>query len=136
MDRLPTTTTDDPVLRQADLEAVASIAMLRLPLRGPECARAARMRTLLSAASELSRVLASHTHTMLVNCQGSHGTGDPTLVTAELTDALRRYSDLVRQTADEYRRFLSPADAAQAGAGAPIALFALPSSELATLRAG
>ena len=45
------------VFRQQDLEALAGIAMMRLPLRAPEYRRLQRMRALLDAATELTRRL-------------------------------------------------------------------------------
>jgi hypothetical protein len=103
---------------QADLEAVARITMLRLPQPALELERAARLRTLLAGATELSRVLASHTHCLLVNCQGSHGTGDLTLETTALFGALEEYARLLQELSGTYRApCREPTDAATARAG-------------------
>jgi hypothetical protein len=115
-------------ISQDDLVTLAHVALLRLPLRGPESERAARFRTLIAAASELSRTVASHTHCMLVNCQGSHGVGDLAAESRELFHALARYAELVREIAREYRRFTVD--------GAPLELVGVTDGTVGMLRAG
>ncbi|AHG89399.1 hypothetical protein J421_1862 [Gemmatirosa kalamazoonensis] len=101
-------TADSVTIRHDDLATLAQVALLRLPLRAAESERAARYRTLVAAATELARVLNSHIHCTLVNCQGSHGVGDLSAEADELFVALERYGTLVRQVAAEYRRFGQP----------------------------
>jgi hypothetical protein len=95
-------------LRLSDLQALAQISTLRLPLREAESRRAARVRAVLAAGSDLSRQLAAHTHCLLVNCQGSHGTGDLERETAELHAAAARYVALVGELVRDYGRLLDP----------------------------
>jgi len=95
------------VFRQQDLEALAGIAMMRLPLRAPEYRRLQRMRALLDAATELTRRLGSHTHAMLVNCGGTHGVGDLRAETSALFDALEAYTTLVHDVTAEYESLLA-----------------------------
>jgi hypothetical protein len=95
-----------PAIAPDDLDVLAEVAMMRLPLRAAESQRIEAMRVLLEAAAELSRALASHTHCALVNFRGSHGAGDLRAETDALSAALDRYARLVRETAAEYRRLV------------------------------
>lgn len=85
-----------------ELELVSEAVMLRLTDSDAEVARMSRMRELLWAASELTRALSLHTQHALVDCCGTHGTGDLAADTRTLHAALMRYSQLVRLVAAEY----------------------------------
>lgn len=110
-------------IRLEDLQALARIGTLRLPLREPESRRAARVRAVLAAASDLSRLLAAHTHGLLVSCQGTPGTGDLERQTVELHEAATRYVALLDELVRDYRRLLDapPSPALRAPAAAPAA---------------
>jgi hypothetical protein len=86
-----------------DLRVVAEALKLRLPLRGAETRRVARMHELLERSSELGRAMTQQTHCGRVHCQGSHGAGDLMADTATLQHAFAAYASLVRAVADEYR---------------------------------
>jgi hypothetical protein len=105
-----------------ELRALAEICVSRLPIREAEAKRAARMRSVVAAAADLGRVLSAHTHSMLVNCQGSHGNSNLARETEELHVALARYAEVVRGLAKDHRRLLdaqsAAADQARDGAGA------------------
>ncbi|MEO8333510.1 MAG: hypothetical protein ABI664_00960 [bacterium] len=90
-------------LSYRDLTAVATVVTARLPIRDGEARRLARMHQLLASAGELNRTLATHTHRVLVHCQGSHGVGDIATDTRALFEALADYAALIRETADAYR---------------------------------
>jgi hypothetical protein len=100
------TLTRDPAFNLDDLRALADMGLLRLPIEEAESRRANRMRAVVATATELSRTLASYTHCMLVNCQGSHGTGNLVTETEQLHAALARYAELVRSVASDRRRIL------------------------------
>jgi hypothetical protein len=91
--------------QRRELDAVRRVVLMRLPQHTAEWHRLQRMRALIDAASELSRVLASHTRCTLVDCGGSQGTGDLAAETERLFEALERYADVVRDIAVEYDRF-------------------------------
>ena len=86
-----------------DFAIVAEAVMARFPLRAGEARRQARMRELLAQSQELNRLLAAHTHRVLVHCQGTHGVGDLAADSESLFDALAAYGALVRDIADTYR---------------------------------
>ena len=86
-----------------DLRVVAEALKLRLPLRGAETRRVARMHELLERSSELCRTLTAQTHCGRVHCHGSHGAGDLLADTHALQSALAAYASLVSAIADEYR---------------------------------
>jgi hypothetical protein len=89
-------------IAREDLDALAELASMRLPLRAPESRRVERMRTLLVASSELCRALSAHTHCALVNCQGSYGTGSLQEEGEALFTALSRYSELLHELVADY----------------------------------
>jgi hypothetical protein len=91
------------VIARDDLQALAELATMRLPLRAPESRRLERMRTLLVASSELCRALSAHTHCALVNCQGSHGTGSLHEEGEALFQAMTRYSALLHEMVSDYQ---------------------------------
>ena len=105
-------------IAREDLETLAQVAMLRFPLRASESRRLERMRTLLAAGAELGRTLSSYTHCGLVNCQGSHGVGSLCTEGEAFLAAFVRYTELMREIADEYRRFTDEAPMPLAFAGA------------------
>ena len=86
-----------------DLRVVAQALMLRLPLRGAETRRVARMHELLERSSELGRAVTAQTHCGRVHCQGSHGAGDLIGDTDALQRAFAAYASLVQAVAAEYR---------------------------------
>src|SRR5688572_9825786 len=90
-----------------DLLILTEAVMVRLPLRGAESHRVERVQTLLDAAAELSRALASHTHCARVNLRGTHGTGDLAAETESLSAALEQFSRLLKEIGTEYRRLAS-----------------------------
>jgi uncharacterized membrane protein YccC len=98
------TPTCDPRFRLEDLRELAEIGLLRLPVQEAESRRAKRMQAVVASASELSRRLASHTHCMLVNCQGSHGVGNLVEESEQLHSALTQYAELVRSVVTDCRR--------------------------------
>ena len=90
-------------ISRRDLAVVAEAVTARFPLRAGETRRLARVRQLLASAGELNRMLAAHTHRVLVHCQGSHGVGDITMDSQALYEALAAYAVLIQETADAYR---------------------------------
>ena len=82
-------------VRLDDLRALTELGLLRLPSPAAESRRTTHMRTVVAAASDLDRALASQIRCMLVNCQGSHGAGDLPRETEELHAALMQYAELV-----------------------------------------
>ena len=90
-------------ITREELQALAELATMRLPLRAPEARRVERMRTLLVASSELCRTLGAHTHCALVNCQGSHGTGSLEHEGEALFGALQQYAALLHELVADYR---------------------------------
>jgi hypothetical protein len=81
-----------------DLRIITELGLLRLPTEEAETRRVTLMRTLVAAEADLNRALLSHTRCFLVNCQGSHGTGNLAHETEQLHAALERYVDLVQAT--------------------------------------
>ena len=96
-------------ISREDLQTLAELATMRLPLRAPESRRVERMRTLLVASSELCRTLSGHTHCALVNCQGSHGTGSLEQEGEALFAALQQYADLMHEIVADYRHLTGDA---------------------------
>ena len=96
-------------ISREDLQALAELATMRLPLRAPESRRVERMRTLLVASSELCRTLSAHTHCALVNCQGSHGTGSLEQEGEALFAAIQQYAGLLHELVADYRHLTGEA---------------------------
>lgn len=96
---IPATT----VISREDLQIVAEMVEMRLPLRAPEQRRVARAREVLAAEAELARAVSAHTQHALISCQGSHGAANLAEDTAALYAALVGYAAIVREVADEYR---------------------------------
>jgi hypothetical protein len=86
-----------------DLQIVAEVVTMRLPLRGPEQERVTRVRALLAAETELGRAFSAHTQHALINCQGSHGAANLGDDTAPLFQALMTYAALLHELAADYR---------------------------------
>jgi hypothetical protein len=91
-------TPPDVTLSLEDLRVATQIGLLRLPTQDAEAKRVALMRALVAAEADLNRALSAHTRCFLVNCQGSHGTGNLAYETEQLHAALTRYGELVRET--------------------------------------
>jgi hypothetical protein len=111
-------------VRLEDLRALTELGLLRLPSADAEARRTTHMRTVLAAATELDRALSSQIRCMLVNCQGSHGTGDLVHETDVVFAALLRYAELVHDVGRDRERILSgPAEVmrVQEGSDARIA---------------
>jgi hypothetical protein len=96
-------------ISREDLQALAELATMRLPLRAPESRRVERIRTLLVASSELCRTLSAHTHCALVNCQGSHGTGSLEHEGEALFSAIQQYAELLHELVADYRHLTGEA---------------------------
>ena len=111
-------TAPSATVTREDLMTLAQVAELRLPLRAAESRRLERMRALLAAGTELGRALGAYTHCGLVNCQGSHGVGSLCAEGEAFLAAFVRYTELMREIADEYRRFTDEAPMPLAFAGA------------------
>jgi hypothetical protein len=94
-----------------DLQIVAEMVEMRLPLRSPEQRRVARARQVLAAEAELARAVAAHTQHALISCQGSHGTASIAADTAALYAALAGYAAIIREVADEYRPLVTASEA-------------------------
>jgi hypothetical protein len=88
----------EPSLSLEDLLSITRIGLLRLPTREAEAKRVRLMRSLVAAEAELNHALGAHARCFLVNCQGSHGTGNLALEAARLHTALTRYVRLVHET--------------------------------------
>ena len=114
MDR---STEPSATVAREDLETLAEVAMLRLPLRAAESRRLERMRALHAAGTELGRALGAYTHCGLVHCQGSYGVGSLGSQGEAFLAAFVRYTELMREIADEYRRFTDEAPSPLAFAG-------------------
>ena len=90
-------------ISREDLQIVAEMVEMRLPLRTPEQRRVQRARDVLAAEAELARAISAHTQHALISCQGSHGAANLAQDTAVLYVALAIYAAIVREVADEYR---------------------------------
>lgn len=99
------------LISREDLQIVAELVEMRLPLRGPEQRRVQRARDVLAAEAELARAITAHTQHALISCQGSHGAADLARDTATLCAALAHYAAIVREVADEYRSLVQAGDA-------------------------
>jgi hypothetical protein len=91
-----------------DLTLVSEAVMHRATHRAVEQHRVARIRELLGAASRLGRALSVHTHHALVNCQGTHGIGDPVSDAVALHDVFAAYAAVLRDVAAECRPIVRP----------------------------
>jgi hypothetical protein len=98
------------VISREDLQIVAEMVEMRLPLRTPEQRRVQRARAVLAAEAELARAISVHTQHALISCQGSHGAANLSNDTAALYAALANYAALVREVADEYRPLVQAAE--------------------------
>ena len=81
-----------------ELQIVTQLGLLRLPTQEAETKRVTLMRALVAAEADLNRALSTHTRCFLVNCQGTHGTGNLAYETEQLHAALARYAELVQAT--------------------------------------
>ena len=103
---IPATT----VISREDLQIVAEMVEMRLPLRAPEQRRVQRAREVLAAEAELARAITVHTQHALISCQGSHGAANLAEDTAALYVALAHYAAVIRDVADEYRPLVQAAE--------------------------
>lgn len=103
---IPTTS----AISREDLQIVAEMVEMRLPLRAPEQRRVQRAREVLAAEAELTRAISAHTQHALISCQGSHGAANLTEDTAVLYAALASYAAVIRDVADEYRALVHASD--------------------------
>ena len=101
------TKTRNATVRLDDLLALTEHGLLRLPSADAEARRTEHMRTVLAAASELDRALASQIRCMLVNCQGSRGNGDLAEETDAMFAALLRFTELVHDIGRDRERIMS-----------------------------
>jgi len=97
-------------ISREDLQIVAAMVEMRLPLRTPEQRRVQRAREVLAAEAELARAIAAHTQHALISCQGSHGAANLAEDTAALYVALASYAAVIRDVADEYRPLVHASD--------------------------
>ena len=93
-----TSTPPEATISLEELQIVTQLGLLRLPTQEAETKRVTLMRALVAAEADLNRALSAHTRCFLVNCQGSHGTGNLAYETEQLHAALTRYAELVRAT--------------------------------------
>jgi hypothetical protein len=93
-----TSTPPEATISLEELQIVTQLGLLRLPTQEAETKRVTLMRALVAAEGDLNRALSTHTRCFLVNCQGSHGTGNLAYETEQLHAALRRYGELVQAT--------------------------------------
>ena len=93
-----TSTPSEATISLEELQLVTQLGLLRLPTQEGETKRLALMRALVAAEADLNRALSTHTRCFLVNCQGSHGTGNLAYETEQLHAALARYAELVQAT--------------------------------------
>jgi len=91
-------TPSDATISLEDLRVATQIGLLRLPTHEAEARRVTLMRALVAAEADLNRAFSTHTRCFLVNCQGSHGTGNLAYETEQLHAALTRYVELVQET--------------------------------------
>jgi hypothetical protein len=98
------------VISGVDLQIVAEMVEMRLPLRAPEQRRVARARQVLAAEAELARAVSAHTQHALISCQGSHGAANLAADTAALYAALVGYAAIIREVADEYRALVNASE--------------------------
>ena len=98
------------VISREDLQIVAEMVEMRLPLRSPEQRRVQRAREVLAAEAELARAIALHTQHALISCQGSHGAANLADDTASLYAALAQYAAVIREVADEYRSLVQASE--------------------------
>lgn len=99
------------VISREDLQIVAEMVEMRLPLRAPEQRRVSRARQVLAAEAELARAVTAHTQHALISCQGSHGAANIANDTAALYAALVSYAAVIRDVADEYRALVTASEA-------------------------
>jgi len=102
--------TPTSVISREDLQIVAEMVEMRLPLRAPEQRRVQRAREVLAAEAELARAISVHTQHALISCQGSHGAANLAEDTASLYAALAQYAAIIRDVADEYRSLAQAAE--------------------------
>jgi hypothetical protein len=98
-------------ISRENLQIVAEMVEMRLPLRAPEQRRVARAREVLAAEAELARAVSAHTQHALISCQGSHGAANLAADTATLYAALSAYAAVIRDVADEYRALVHAGEA-------------------------
>lgn len=98
------------VISRVDLQIVAEMVEMRLPLRAPEQRRVQRARDVLAAEAELARAITVHTQHALISCQGSHGAANLAEDTAALSAALAQYAAIISEVADEYRSLVQAAE--------------------------
>jgi hypothetical protein len=91
-------TPPDASIRLEDLRMATQFGLLRLPTQEAEAKRVTLMRALVAAEADLHHALTTHSRCFLVNCQGSHGTGNLAYETEQLHAALARYAGLVHET--------------------------------------
>ncbi len=91
-----------------DLEELAEITTLRLPLREPETRRCASVSALLDAEVALARAFTSHVHSIQINFSGTHRSGSLAAETATLGLALARFAETLHHFAAEHRHLLAP----------------------------
>jgi hypothetical protein len=88
----------DATISLENLRVATQIGLLRLPTQEAEAGRVTLMRALVASEADLNRAFSTHTRCFLVNCQGSHGTGNLAYETEQLHAALTRYMELVQET--------------------------------------
>lgn len=96
-------TPSDATISLEDLRVATQVGLLRLQTQEAEAERLTLMRALVAAEADLSRAFGTHTRCFLVNCQGSHGTGNLAYETEQLHAAISRYAGLVQETVRSHR---------------------------------
>ncbi len=96
-------TPPDATISLEDLRVATQLGLLRLPTQEAETRRVTLMRALVAAEADLNRALGIHSRCFLVNCQGSHGTGNLAYETEQLHAALARYATLIQETVYEHQ---------------------------------
>ena len=91
-------TTSDATISLEELRVAAQIALLRLPTQEAVTQRVTLMRALVAAEAALNRAFSAHARCFLVNCQGSHGTGNLAYETEQLHAALMQYLERVQES--------------------------------------
>ena len=94
----------DATISLENLRVATQIGLLRLPTQEAEAERVARMRALVAAEADLNRALSTHARCFLVNCQGSHGTGNLAYETEQLHAALTRYAALIQESVGAHQQ--------------------------------
>ena len=88
---------------RSDLNAVAAMVALRLPLRLREAERLRRVRELVAASGDLCQALSRHAQYAGIICENARVARELSEETAKLYQTLARFASLIECIAAEFR---------------------------------